>query len=519
MSIIRKAIKSLLTPNYHGQTIDLVKLTELSNQLLQTHAGSHEQHEILNAMSRYINKIENDNFIVDTSKVNPDRKAVFNVLSSSIQNDQYTEKEQKLSKQYDLIRAIKLPEQRSPEWFSMRRDKITASDGGVVLGKNHYEPQFGFITKKVDEPKFTSNIYCYHGKKYEEIATMIYSKRMDVTVDEFGLLGHPTIHFLGASPDGICNQYKFDKKTKSKMVGRMLEIKCPKTRVIKTEGEIIDNICPIYYWIQVQLQLECCDLDECDFWQCDIKEYENKDKFLEDTDPDLPDKSKYFGYEKGAVIQLLPLTRQIEASKNLKDYNNVVYEDAKIIYPPKIDMTPLEYDIWISDALSKLSIDYKDFYFDKVLYWRLEKSHNVTINRDKKWFNENLPTFEKVWNYVVFFRNNSELYQIWKRYINALNTKINKKIMTVAEFLSHPEQDDFVNKLDALEAEIATLETEKERKQFNFDKIMFDDNDDDDDGNVKPVQEIEENKFSAKKFKPNPTKEFFKSDDYGFLSD
>ena len=91
---------------------------------------------------------------------------------------------------------------------------------------------------------------------------------MNVSTSEFGLIGHPKYSFLGASPDRICNHYKLDGIHKSKYVGRMLEIKCPLVRKIKMSGPIVDNICPIYYWIQVQLQLECCDLEECDFWQC-----------------------------------------------------------------------------------------------------------------------------------------------------------------------------------------------------------------------------------------------------------
>ena len=59
----------------------------------------------------------------------------------------------------------------------------------------------------------------------------------------------------------------------------MLEIKCPTRRKINSTGEVKGVICPIHYWDQVQIQLACCDLDECDFWQCDIKEYPTKELF------------------------------------------------------------------------------------------------------------------------------------------------------------------------------------------------------------------------------------------------
>ena len=72
----------------------------------------------------------------------------------------------------------------------------------------------------------------------------------------------------------------------------MLEIKCPNRRRIKLnlDEPITDlilgskkGICPSYYWCQVQLQLNCCDLDECDFWQCEIIEYVDRVDFVNDS--------------------------------------------------------------------------------------------------------------------------------------------------------------------------------------------------------------------------------------------
>jgi hypothetical protein len=56
----------------------------------------------------------------------------------------------------------------------------------------------------------------------------------------------------------------------------MLEIKCPVTREIKTTGKLIGDMCPFYYYCQVQQQLICCELDVCDFWQCKLIEYKNE---------------------------------------------------------------------------------------------------------------------------------------------------------------------------------------------------------------------------------------------------
>jgi putative phage-type endonuclease len=375
------------------------------------------------------------------------------------------------SKKYDYLRAKILPIQGSKEWFEMRNKAITASDGGTVLGLNKYEPRYKFILKKCDLLPFESNKYCYHGKKFEQIATIIYEYRMNVKVDEFGLLIHPTIPFLGASPDGICNRFKHDTSHTSKYVGRMLEIKCPLTRQIIMTGSIKDNICPISYWIQVQLQLECCDLEECDFWQCNIREYINHREFIEDTDPLEPFRSKIYGFEKGCLIQLIPKKRMNEESND--HYWEIIYKDAKFIYPPKIEMTPHDCDIWTKKMLNVIKDDpeFIDFTLDKIIYWRLEKSKNVIINRDRTWFEENFKNFEKMWNYVLFFRSNIDKLDILVNYINSRTTKRTKDIMNIVDQLydnSSPKYDDFIK---SIVEEIAIGKTKvmrmKEKKKLN----------------------------------------------------
>lgn len=97
-------------------------------------------------------------------------------------------------------------EQRTPEWYNIRTTMFTASsDVCDILGKSEYNGSAEkTIKKKCGECKpFKGNKFTNHGVKYENIATAIYESRYDKTVLEFGLLRHPTIHCLGASPDGI----------------------------------------------------------------------------------------------------------------------------------------------------------------------------------------------------------------------------------------------------------------------------------------------------------------------------
>jgi len=57
----------------------------------------------------------------------------------------------------------------------------------------------------------------------------------------------------------------------------------------------------------------------------------------------------------------------------------------------------------------------ENYYFDKVLYWKLESSHNFKIKRDKEWFNISLPKFKDFWDRVELYRNNEDEKQ---KYLN-----------------------------------------------------------------------------------------------------
>lgn len=344
-------------------------------------------------------------------------------VSDEQTDDIITEIENERSERFKKLCKIELPQQRSHEWYEMRNNRITASDIGTLLDMNKNEQQYNVILKKVlkikNETK-TGLKFCYHGKKYENIAALIYKHRMNISIKDFGLIGHPEYEFLGASPDGICTEYKYDEKHLSKFVGRMIEIKCPLIREIKTSG---DDICPPHYWAQIQIQLQCCNLDECDFWQCKITEYGTKKKFIEDTNEKEPYKSLTTGFEKGCLIEIMP--KDIE----MNDMN--IYEHAQFVYPPKVEMSPDECEEWIQS--------YKcddDYVINKVIYWRLCKSSCITIYRDNEWFNKNIPTLQDIWKKILILRQDSEKSNKLKEYIDSMVRKNNKNIMNYIDELT-----------------------------------------------------------------------------------
>lgn len=351
-------------------------------------------------------------------KLNKDReKSKF-----KIDDDILTETELRRQQVVKELKAIVYPAQRTIEWLNQRKAMITASDGGTVLDMNEHEDQYKFIVKKISNTPFMGNKFCYHGKKYEKVALMIYEERMKVKVADFGLVQHKKYPFLGASPDGIV-ECKDDGVSDTKYVGRMIEIKCPLSRKIKTSGK---NICPLYYWVQVQLQLETCDLDECDFWQCSIMEYETKEDFEEDTNETEPWISKKNKLEKGCLIQLI--------KKNITDYNVNLFEHAIFVYHP-LHISPKECDKWINAFYSSFDKmkEYSEYKIDKVIYWKAVVASCYLIKRDKEWFNEHLKKLERMWDYVTFFRKNDELKNILIKFIE--KSKDNNEIMEVIENL------------------------------------------------------------------------------------
>lgn len=321
------------------------------------------------------------------------------------------------------LKKIKVAAQRTAEWFDERNGAITGSAIATALGMNHYEPQYTFIQGKLVNIPFRGEIPAYKGKKFETCSTMIYEYRMNVIVKEYGCVKHEC-GFLGASPDGIVDEYKLDGIHKTKLVGRMLEVKNVDSRKINMTSNNILDIIPEYYFPQPQLQMQCCHLDSCDFWQTNIQEYKDRTEFMNDTDPKEPFRSKTTGFEKGALIQLLPF-----GDIDGKGYMNMVYNHSKFIYPPKIEMSPYEYDQWVAHTISTYRENeiYTDYIVDKVIYWYLKEARCVTVKRDDKWFAKHLPTLEKIWGYVKFFRANEMQQKLFLDFIKYAEKKYSSK--------------------------------------------------------------------------------------------
>jgi putative phage-type endonuclease len=294
------------------------------------------------------------------------------------------------------------PEQRTPEWYAARHTRVTASEAASCLFKsqrtceeyvkafdiksfkykdteslNHYETREDYIIKKCasfyGENVFKDSIYTLWGKKYEEVANRVYCQLNNTTVIEFGLLPHPRLKWLAASPDGITPD------------GIMLEIKCPKSRKIN------ENEVPIHYWVQTQIQLEVTDLDFCDFFECEIEEFDSEQDFIE--------KPLVGKQAKGILLQI--------ANSG---------PDPKFIYPPIEIVETDQYIDWKNKLIEQDPTLIPTYYF-------ISKYNNQRVARSKTWFANVKDDIKNAWNTIMHLQASEENFTKYKQSIHLIKSK------------------------------------------------------------------------------------------------
>jgi len=148
------------------------------------------------------------------------------------------------------VKSLDQIEQRTEEWYAVRKNMLTASDVAAAIGENPYQSRNQLLNRKTEttEAEFTGNFATIHGNKYEDEARLLFGKLYNLDTWEVGLFRHNEYKWLGGSPDGIASD------------GSLIEIKCPIKREIKHE-------IPKYYYPQVQICMEVLDIENCYFIQ------------------------------------------------------------------------------------------------------------------------------------------------------------------------------------------------------------------------------------------------------------
>ena len=342
---------------------------------------------------------------------------------------------------------LKQYKQRTKGWYKARGKCITASSASSTMLQSedscgayidyynlrdnfkidpkktcsHKETQMEFILNKCGlGPDFKGNEYTAWGQKYEQIVSNIYSQIHQVDMLEFGLIRHPTIDFLGASPDGITTQ------------GRMLEIKCPPCRQVK-------NYPPLYYWQQMQLQLICTNLQECDYfdahfvqyvvredWENDARQWEldNKDAKhhiygiilsypssgdsdsevesdsdvsddeMEQTEQD--DAEDDVGADDVGADDAGDANVDVSADEPIKEEEkyippNYIYAEPNIV---KVD----EFIQWMDETIEKGKSEGREI---TPVFYKLHEYYISRAEVNHEWFAKNLPSMKAVWEQVL----------------------------------------------------------------------------------------------------------------------
>ena len=295
----------------------------------------------------------------------------------------------KMTEKIKTLQNKPQPDQRTPEWYSRRNNLITASAASKAFGTQALVNQLIYEKCKkhtvgggTDDGggggggpmQGSVNSPLHWGQRYEPATVMVYEYRNKTRLGEFGCIQHDTYPFIGASPDGI------NIDPTSRIYGRMVEIK----NIVNRE---ITGSPKEEYWIQTQIQMEVCDLDECDFVETRFKEYDSEAEYLAHTG-----NTDANGNEKGIILwfQTAPaLTQQGYISPPIQ-----LYEYA----PIGVTTADEEYTEWEAAVFAKHQKIGNIWV--RTIYWYLDEYSCVLVRRNRLWFSQAALVLQRVWSMI-----------------------------------------------------------------------------------------------------------------------
>jgi len=264
------------------------------------------------------------------------------------------------------IRAKPQPDQRTSEWYRFRHNLLTASNAWKAFESQACVNQLIYEKckplKEHEEKEHVNTSSPMHwGHKYEPVSRMVYEHMYKTRVADFGCLQHDVHLFLGASPDGI------NVDPASQRYGRMLEIK----NIVNRD---ITGIPKKEYWIQMQLQMETADLNECDFLET---------QFSEEGDEGNDEVKHKDALMTGTILYFM--------------------KDGR----PHYEYEPIgcvSSEAWFAGAMERNQAHM----WMKTIHWRLEKMSCVLVLRNKLWFQHAIKVLADLWQTIVKERSNPQ---------------------------------------------------------------------------------------------------------------
>jgi hypothetical protein len=271
----------------------------------------------------------------------------------------------------DRIEKHSKMKQRTSEWYELRQGLFSASNIWKLFASQSqynsliYEKCMIQKTSERGDIQNTSNPRNW-GIKYEPLSILIYEYKYQTRVKtDYSCIPHIDLLNIriGASPDGI------NIEQNSERYGRMVEVK----NIFNRE---IDGIPSEEYWTQMQIQMEVCNLDECDFLETRFKEYISEEEYWSDNTRE----------HKGLILFFI--------SRITSNSLEPIY-----VYSPMYLNTNDKWgvQIWIQEM--------KNRYFEYVLYdttyWYLDEFSCILVRRNMVWFEHTIPVIKDAWNTVL----------------------------------------------------------------------------------------------------------------------
>lgn len=236
------------------------------------------------------------------------------------------------------VRLYGKNDQRTDAWLTTRGKMITASEVSKVWQTP--ASRLELLEKKLDPPIRTEGqnpiAALVWGTRFEPVAKKLYEESTDCNIIDVGCCTHPIHDFLGASPDGIIIPKTEDDPFR---YGRLVEFKCPMSRVLKDE-------IPSYYIHQMQMQMECTGIDECEYVEFRFKQ-------LNFTEWDACSTMKgVFAVDPNGKVDYKPDTVVLHEwqSSHTEDHQYIYW----VLLDTKKDFVPKD-PKWLSDHIEELT--------------------------------------------------------------------------------------------------------------------------------------------------------------------
>lgn len=268
--------------------------------------------------------------------------------------------EQRIAKTKAIQEAPQIP-QRSEEWYRQFGKVLTASEFSALFSFNKRRKDLVYSKANPPSEQQSFRHACPTdemnaigwGIRFEPVIKQLLEYRDKCKIYEPGRLSHPTNTHLAASPDGlILNSANPDQ------IGRLVEIKCPYSRSIGKE-------IPSDYWIQMQIQMEVTDIDECEYVECDLVSKRANQKETLDLSGTTYQGNVY-------------LIKQIVEEDQPFEYKYLYGDIGSIEMPP----IPEGYE-WV-----------------ETIPWGLKAWHRKIVHRDRAWYEGTKTYQEAFWRDV-----------------------------------------------------------------------------------------------------------------------